>query len=139
MYHNRDSYGSDFGGGIAALGLLIMLLAAYATVVCIVFVVKTFMKYPEQRKKLWTALAVCVASCIGSGLLYKLTGFQGSGVLACGGIAVLLITCLVVEMKNRDTLLRENVSLMDEVLRKPWHWGDEDRPLQEQELEQLAA
>lgn len=137
MYRHREDFGADFGSAIVMLGLILVLLAAFLVVKAVLFVVRTFVKYYKQIS-LWIALGVCIGSFIGSGLLYKLTAFDGSFALGGIGIAVLLITCLVVDLKNRDTLLRENVSLINEVLHTPW-WGSEDTPRQEQELEPVAA
>src|SRR2546426_1641205 len=142
MYHQKDSFEANLGSSIIGmgmtLGILLVLLVAFAIVVSVVFVVRTFVKYPKSRITLWIALAACVASCIGAGVLYKLTASGGSIALGGIGIAVLLITCLAVELKNRDTLMRENVNLIDEVLHTPW-WGSEDTPRMEQEHGQLAA
>ena len=136
MYELRRS---SFGSSLIEFVLVLVLISAFVTVVAVFFVVRTFVKYEAQRKKLYIALACCIGCALASGLLYKATGgFQGSPALAGVGVAVLLITCLVVELKYRDTLLRENVSLIDEVLHKPW-WGSEDKPLQEQEIESIAA
>jgi drug/metabolite transporter (DMT)-like permease len=142
MNHHRDSFDTDVSSSIAMmgvfLGIFLFLLAAFLIVVAIVFVVRTFVKYPEKRKTLWIAFAGCIASCIGAGLLYKLTATGGSFALVCIGVAVLLITCLAVDLKNRDTLMRENVNLIDEVLHTPW-WGSEDTPQQEQKVASIAA
>ena len=139
MYYRRDDFGSDFGGGLVGFVLFLSLLGAFLMVVAVVFVVRTFVKYPQERKKLWIALAICVTSCVAAGVVYKLTEFEASPALAGIGIAVLLIICLVVDLKNRDTLLRENVNLIDEVIHKPW-WGSEDTPQPErEELEPIAA
>jgi hypothetical protein len=138
MYRYRDDFSSDLGSGLIGIVLFLALLGAFLMVVAVVFVVRTFVKYPSQRKTLWIALAACVVSCVGAGLLYRLTSFDGSGALAGIGIAGLLITCLVLDLQNRDTLLRENVSLVDAVLRSPW-WGAENTPLPEQEIEHIAA
>jgi len=129
---------SDFGGGLVGAVLVLVLLGAFLTVVAVAFVVHTFVKYREHRKPLWIALAVCVGCSLGAGVVYLLTKFDGSPALIGIGVAVLLITCFAVDLKNRDTLLRENTSLIDSVLKSSW-WGSEDKPLQEQEREQLAA
>ncbi len=141
MNHRRDSSDADIAASILGLGItlgiLLILLVAFAIVVSVVFVVQTFVKYPKSRKTLWIALAVCIALCIGAGLVFKLTASGGSFALVGIGIAVLLITCLAVDLKNRDTLMRENVNIVDEVLHASW-WGSEDKPL-ESENEQVAA
>src|SRR5258708_2221211 len=141
MNHRRDSSDADIAASILGLGItlgiLLILLVAFAIVVSVVFVVQTFVKYPKSRKTLWIALAVCIALCIGAGLVFKLTASGGSFALVGIGIAVLLITCLAVDLKNRDTLMRENVNIVDEVLHASW-WGSEDKPL-ETENEQVAA
>src|SRR5437773_693392 len=103
MYHQKDSFEANLGSSIIGmgmtLGILLVLLVAFVIVVTVVFVVRTFVKYPEKRKTLWIAFAACVASCIGAGFVYKLTAF-GSIALGGIGIAVLLITCLAVDLKN---------------------------------------
>src|SRR2546421_12687295 len=142
MSRHRDSFDAEVGAGILGIGItlaiFLILLLAFLIVVTVAFVVRTFVKYPEKRKSLWIALAVCVASCIGAGVLYKLTASGGAFALGGIGIAVLLITCLAVDLKNRDTLMRENVNLIDEVLHTPW-WGSDDTPQQEQERASIAA
>ena len=142
MYHQKDSFEANLGSSIIGmgmtLGILLILLVAFAIVVSVVFVVQTFVKYPKSRKTLWIALAICIASCIGAGLIYKLTASSGSFALVGVGIAVLLITCLAVDLKNRDTLMRENVNIVDAVLHSPW-WGSEDKPRTETEDDQVAA
>ncbi len=135
-YRHRDDFGSDVGAGIAVLGLVLVLLTAFLVVKAVVFVVKTFVKY--HKRSLWIALGVCVGSFIASAVWYKLTAFDGSFALGGIGIVVLLLTCLVVDLKNRDTLMRENVNLIDSVLHTSW-FGSEDTPRQEEELEQIAA
>ncbi|SRR6266487_4718754 len=135
MYEHRHS---SPGSGLVELSLLLILISAFVTVVTVIYVVRTFVKY-SSHMSLWIALAVWIASCFLAGLVYSISRFDGSPALAGIGIVVLLITCLVVDLKNRDTLMRENVNLVDEVLRAPWQWGSEDKPLQETEQEQLAA
>jgi glycerol-3-phosphate acyltransferase PlsY len=129
---------SSPGAGLVELALLLILISAFVTCMTVFFVVRTFVKYEAQRKKLWIALAVCIACCVGSGLAYAMTHSDGSVIGVGIGIAELLISCLVIELKHRDTLLRENVSLIDSVLHSPW-WGSEDKPLREQEIESVAA
>ena len=134
MYELRRS---SFGGSLIEIVLLLAVVSFFVMVVTVVYVVKTMVKY-HKHKSLWIALAVCIVCCIAAGVVYKLTQFNGSPVLAAIGIAVLLITCFVVDLKNRDTLMRENVpNLVDAVLHQKW-WASEDRPL-ELEDEELAA
>lgn len=120
---------------IVQVVLLLILIGVFLVVVATVFTIKTFVRY-YNHASLWIALAFCLVLCITGGLLNKLMQFDGSPLLSGIGIAVLLITCYTVDLKNRDTLMRENVNLIDEVLHKSW-WGSEDTPL-EQENE-LAA
>jgi hypothetical protein len=125
MNQHRNSLDAEIGSGLVGMAVLMVmflaLLAAFLIVVAVVFVVRTFVKYPGKRKTLWIALMVCVASSIGAVFVAKLTTF-GAIALVGIGVAVLLITCLAVDLKNRDTLMRENVNLIDEVLHTPW-WG----------------
>ena len=141
MNQHRNSLDAEIGSGLVGMavlmGMFLAFLAAFLIVVAVVFVVRTFVKYPGKRKTLWTALSVCVACSIGAGFVTKLMTF-GAIALVGIGVAVLLITCLAVDLKNRDTLMRENVNLIDEVLHTPW-WGSEDRPQQEQERASVAA
>lgn len=135
MYELRRS---SAGSGVVELALLLILISAFVTVISVIYVVRTFVKYANHMS-LWIALAVCIACSIVAGLVYKLTAFDGSIALAGLGVAVLLITTLCVDLKNRDLLMRESISIIDEVLRSPWHWGDENKPHQETEQEQIAA
>jgi len=142
-YHShRDSFGGDFGGDLAgslvAIGIVVLVIAFFLAVKAIVFVCVTYAKYPQGRKAILIALAICVVSCIAG---YMLDNQLQSGVcltLVGLGCMQLLICTSVVDLSNRDTLLRENVHLIDEVLHTPW-WGSEDTPLQEQEMTQVAA
>jgi len=134
MYELRRS---SFGGSLIEIVLLLAVVSFFVMVVVVVYVVKTFVKY-HTHKSLWIALAICIVSCIAAGLVYKLTQFNGSPVLAGIGITILLITCFVVDLKNRDTLMRENAPhLVDAVLHQKW-WASEDTPL-ELEDDQRAA
>ncbi len=137
---NRDngSSGTEFGGGFVGMVLMLTLFAAFLIVVSVAFIVKAFVNYPEHRKPLWIALSVCVGCSVGAAVVYLLTKFDGSLALVGIGVAVLLITCFAVDLKNRDTLLRENVGLIDSVLKSSW-WGSEDTPRKEQEIESVAA
>ena len=132
MYEIRRSSGAS---SLVEFGLLLCLIGLFVLVVTIVYVVKTFVKY-YTHKSLWIALAVCVVLSVIGGLLAMAVS-QAFLALPYIGVAVLLITCFAVDLKNRDTLMRENVNLIDEVLHKPW-WGSEDKPL-ELDNEQLAA
>src|SRR6266567_2514033 len=132
MYELRRSSGAS---SLVEFGLLLCLIGLFVLVVTIVYVVKTFVKY-YTHKSLWIALAVCVVLSVIGGLLAMALS-QAFLTLPYIGVAVLLITCFAVDLKNRDTLMRENVNLIDEVLHKPW-WGSEDKPL-ELDNEQLAA
>jgi len=133
MYEIRQI---GWGSSLVEIALFLMLVSFFVMVVTVVFVVKTFVRY-YNHASLWISLAVCIVCCIGAAVVHKLTQFDGSGVLAGIGITVLLITCLVVDLKNRDTLMRENVNLIDEVLHSSW-WGGDAKPV-ELEDEQIAA
>ncbi len=132
MYELRRS---SFGGSLVEILLVLILIGLFVLVVTVVYVVKTFVKY-HKHKSLWIALAVCVVLSVIGGLL-AMTVSQAFLALPYIGVAELLIACFAVDLKNRDTLMRENVNLIDEVLHKPW-WGSEDKPL-ELDNEQLAA
>ncbi len=133
MYELRRS---SFGGSLVEIVLVLVLLGAFLTVVATVYVVKTFVKY-HKHKSLWIALAVCLVLCVSGGLL-AIAVSQAFLALPYIGVAVLLITCFAVDLKNRDTLMRENVNLIESVLHSSW-LGSEDTPLMESEQEQVAA
>jgi len=135
MYEIKRSSGF---GSLVEVVLFLTAIAFFLMVVTTILVVRTFVKYHTSHKSLWLALAGCVGSCFAAGLVYKLTQFQGSFSIVALGIVWLLLNCLIVELKERETLMRPNIDLMDEVLRKPWDWGSET-PLQETEQDQLAA
>ena len=135
MYSQRDPYAESLGSVLVQIALVLVLIGIFVMVVTAVFVVTTFVEH-YKHKSLWIALAVCVALGVGGVLLHHVS--SASLALVGIGIAVLLITCLVVNLKNRDTLMRENVNLIDEVLHTSW-WGSEDTPQTETVHEQLAA
>ncbi len=132
MYEIRRSSGAS---SLVEFGLLLCLIGLFVLVVTIVYVVKTFVKY-YTHKSLWIALAVFLVLCVIGGLL-AIAVSQAFLALPYIGVAVLLITCFAVDLKNRDTLMRENVNLIDSVLHSSWLGSD--TPRQEEELEQLAA
>lgn len=132
MYEIRRS---SFGSSLIEIVLLLMVIGFFLLVVTVVYVVKIFVKY-HTHKSLWIAFTVCLVLCVIGGLL-AVAVYQAFLALAYIGVAVLLITCFAVDLKNRDTLMRENVNLIDEVLHSSW-WASEDKPL-ELEHEQLAA
>ncbi len=133
-YEIRPSHSG--ASGIVEIVLLLCLISLFLLVVAVVFVVKTFVRY-SNHVSLWLSLAIClVLSIIGGVLAAKVN--QGFLALPYIGVAVLLITCYVVHLKNADTLMRENVNLIDEVLRKPWEWASDTKTV-ELEREQLAA
>ncbi len=134
MYEIRRS--SSFGSSLVEIVLLLAVIGLFVLVVTIVYVVKTFVKY-HTHKSLWIALAVCVVLSLIGALLAASLNQAGWLALAYSGVVALLITCFAVDLKNRDTLMRENVNLIDEVLHKSW-WGSHNKP-SELEEEQLAA
>lgn len=124
-------------GGVIAILLFLALIAAFVVVTLVVFVVWTFVRY-HKYKALWMALGVCIVLCIAGVLFWKLFSVGACLVLPPVGIAVLVITCLVVWLGSSTTLMRENVSLIDQVLHSNWlRLGDS--PRQDVEDEQLAA
>ncbi len=133
MYELRRS---SFGGSLIEIVLMLMLIGLFVLVVTVVYVVKTFVKY-YTHKSLWIALAVFLVLCV-IGVLLAIAVSQAFLVLPYIGVAVLLITCFAVDLKNRDTLMRENVNLIDSVLHSSW-LGSEDTPLMESQQKQVAA
>ncbi len=101
---------------------------------------KSWVKYyPEHRKPLLIALAVCIGSFTLSALLYKLTAFDFSFALGLLGIGWMMLTSFILDLKYRDTLLRENVNLVASILHPSSWWGLEDKPIQDEALEPIAA
>lgn len=137
MYH-RDNFGDAFAGGYGAIAVLITLITAWLIFKAVVGIVRTFKRYSSTHKSLWISLAICVALSALGILLSSVLVSASFILLLFVGIAELLLTCAIVSLRNRDTLLREHVSLIAEVLHTPW-WGSEDTPRKEQELEQVAA
>src|SRR6266700_1005075 len=133
MYELRRS---SFGGSLVEIVLVLILIGLFVLVVTVVYVVKTFVKY-YTHKSLWIALAVFLVLCV-IGVLLAIAVSQAFLVLPYIGVAVLLITCFAVDLKNRDTLMRENVNLIDSVLHSSW-LGSEDTPLMESQQKQVAA
>ena len=136
MYYHRDSFGDLFASDLVGISLVVLLLAAFCVVKMTFFVIRTFVKYYDHRS-LWIALAVCVLLTL-VGILLATHVDQSYGFLPVVGIAILLITCLVVDLRNRDTFMRENVNLIDEVLHASW-FGSEDTTRKELAHEPHAA
>jgi len=134
-YEIRPSHGG--ASSLLDFILVLCLVGAFIMVVTVAYIVRCFVKYHKEHTSLWIALAVCVGLSLAAGLVYHFTQFTGSGVLACIGFVVLLITVFVCDVKNRELLQPEKTSLVDQVLHSSW-WGQEDKPL-ETEREQLAA
>jgi len=135
QHSHKDPFGDSLGSILIQIALVLVVIGIFVIVVTVIFVVTTFVEHYKQAS-LWIALAVCVVLCVAGGLLSHV--YPACLVLVFVGIAELLITCLVVTMRNRDTLMRENVNLIDEVLHTSW-WGSEDKPRVESEDAQLAA
>jgi len=133
--YDRDSFGDAFGGGMGAIAVVAVVVSVYITIRCVLFVIRIFLKYHDHTS-LWISLAVCVALWV-VGIVLSTQVDQSFSLLLIIGIAQLLITCLVVDLKNRNTLLRANVNLIDSILKSSWF--SEDTPRQEEELEQIAA
>ena len=132
-YRHHDSY----GGELLGIGVALLLLAAFCLVKIILFVMKTFVQYSDTHRSLWIALISCVGLSV-IGILLATQVSPSFCLLPVIGALVLLITCCVVTLRNRDTFMREKVNLIDEVLHSPW-WGSEETPRVEQEQEQVAA
>ncbi len=132
-----DDLGDSVVSALLVLVLLLLLLAAFLVVTAVLYVVRTWAKYyPEHRTPLLIALAVCIGSFVGSALLYRLTAVDWSFALGALGIGWMLLTCLVVDLRNRETLLPEKTNLIHAVLHSPW-WSEES-PV-ETEREPVAA
>src|SRR5437660_3692051 len=110
MYYMRSA-GSD----VLAMGIVLMLLLAFLIVKAVMFIVRTFITF-YTHKALWIALAVFVALSVAAGFLSYLFNNAVFLNLVYVGFAVLLITCQVVDMRNRDTLQAEKPGLVDQVL-----------------------
>jgi len=137
MYYRHRGSSQDFYGELLGLALVLMLIVAFCIVKAVVLVVRTFGRYYRHSRSLWIALAGFLASPIVAGGIYYLTDFDGAFALVGIAFVGLLLTCLVTTLKNRDTFLRQNVKLIDEVLHS--NWFSEDTPKVELEREQIAA
>lgn len=123
-YHSRND---DFGSTVVLLGVIALLLLAWVAIRLLSFVVRTFVQH-YKNMALWIALCVCIVCC-GVGVLLSVRVYQGFVVLPVVGICGFLITCLVVSLRCRQTLLPESVNLVHQVLHSPW-LTDEDTPIQ---------
>ncbi len=123
MYVMR-SMGSD----VLSMGIVLCLLLVFLAVKAIIFIVNSYIKY-YKHKSLWIALAVFVALSVAAGVLSYLFNNAVFLNLVYVGFAVLLITCQVIDLKHRDTLLPEKSSLVNQVLHSSW-WAGEDEPLE---------
>ena len=119
MYYMRSA-GSD----VLAMGIVLMLLLAFLAVKAVMFIVNSYIKY-YTHKALWISLAVFVALSVAAGVLSYLFNNAVFLNLVYVGFAVLLITCQVVDMRNRDTLQAEKPGLVDQVLHSSWFAGDD--------------
>ena len=120
MYYMRSA-GSD----VLAMGIVLMLLLAFLTVKAIIFIVRTFITF-YTHKALWISLAVFVALSVAAGFLSYLFNNAMFLNLVYVGFAVLLITCQVVDLRNRDTLQAgKSSSIVDQVLHSSWLVGDD--------------
>ncbi len=137
---SRYRSSDDFGGAAAgSLMLFAIIVLVFVMVKLAIFIITTFVRYFDQEKKvLLTSLVVFGALSIVSLVLYALLRADWCGSFVYLGFTQLLITCFVVDLRNRDTLMRPKVNFLNEALNRPW-WGSEDKPLQEQEIEPVAA
>ena len=119
MYYMRSA-GSD----VLAMGIVLMLLLAFLIVKAVMFIVRTFITF-YTHKALWISLAAFVALSVAAGFLSYLFNNAVFLNLVYVGFAVLLITCQVVDMRNRDTLQAEKPGLVDQVLHSSWWAGDD--------------
>jgi len=132
MYNRQQDF---YGGELLGFALVLMLIAAFFVVKASLFVIKTFAQY-YQHISLWIALAICVVFIL-VGIPLSTQVSPPFGLLPVLGVLIFLITCLVVDMRNRDTFMRENIKLIDEVLHTSW-LGSEDTPVEFAD-EQVAA
>src|SRR2546426_451302 len=98
MYNRQQDF---YGGELLGFALVLMLIAAFFVVKATLFVLRTFVKYSNHRA-LWIALAVCVVFIL-VGIPLSTQVSPSYGLLPVLGVLILLITCLVVDMRNRDT------------------------------------
>jgi hypothetical protein len=137
-YRHRDVLGDMFSSDLMMIGLVVLLIVVFVAVKMTLFVIRTFAKYSDHTS-LWIALAVCgVLLVVGLLLGTQISPFYC--ILPVCGITLLLMTCCVISLRNRDTFLRERVSLLNSILRQSW-WSSEDTPSveTEQEITPIAA
>mgnify|MGYP001461379119 CR=1 FL=1 len=138
MRYHRGSFdgGDGLAGGLVTIGIIVMIIAAFLLVKAVVFVIRTCAKYADHTS-LRLAVAVWVIFTI-VGVLLATQVAPSYSILPVFGSVILLITCVVIDLKNRDTLMRPKVKLVHEILYTPW-WGAEDTPQSESQDAQLAA
>ncbi len=133
MYHHSSR--NDVSSELVLVSLVAALLIAWCAIRLLSFVVRTFVRH-YKNMALWIALAVCVISCT-VGILLAVRMYEGFFVLPVVGIGGFLVTCLIVSLRGRQTLLPENVNLISKVLHQSW-W-QEDTPLQPDSSTSLLA
>lgn len=105
------------------IGLVMLVISIFLLCRASMLVFRVFCKYPLHQA-LWTSAILCCSSCLVTLLLYRFV--QESVVCALLGIAGLLITCKVVELKEGQMLIREPDPIVDQVLHTSW-WAHENQ------------
>ena len=134
---NRYSNEVELAGGFATIYLALALIVAYVVFKVSFFTVLTFIKY-YKVKWLWIALGGAVVASVTGVILFKVFAIGAFLLFIPIGIALLLITCLTVQLNCSESLLRENVNLLSDVLNTSW-WSSDGAPKKGVEREPVAA
>src|SRR6266699_2061416 len=132
-----DNSGSGGTANLVILVIIICAICCYLLFRATLFIIRTFVAYPK-KKSLWISLGAFVVSCIGATLLYLKFGSESYFALCYVGFGGLLVTCFVIDLKNRNTLQADQPGLMQSVLNGKSWWGS-DESVTELKDEQLAA
>ncbi len=134
---SRHGYGHGYGyggledvvGGLVGLAIVLAVIAFVLLVRAIVYIVQTFRRYGKVSKGLWRSLWVscgCVVLSVALALLFQQQVFgQAFSVITYIGFFQLLIVCKIVQTRYSQTVMKEQYSIVADVLRKDW-WSSYD-------------
>ena len=128
---------TELAGGVVTIYLVVLLAVAYVVFKVSFFIVLTFCKF-YRIKWLWITLGSVVALSAAGVILFKVFAVVAFLLPIPLGIVALLITCLAVQLNCRETLLRENVNIFQDMLGTSW-WSSDSTPRNGVEHEQSLA
>src|SRR6266702_664785 len=121
---------TELAGGVVTIYLVVLLAVAYVVFKVSFFIVLTFCKF-YRIKWLWVILVSVVALSAAGVILFKVFAVVAFLLPIPLGIVALLFTC-------RETLLRENVNIFQDMLGTSW-WSSDSAPRNGVEHEQSLA